>query len=55
MLFSKGGGAGSWMLSQNGKGGEGVFQFVFHCVKTDVDGNMKAKHRRHHTPKCVQL
>ena len=33
----------------------GVFQFVSHGVKTDVDGNMKAKHRRHHTSKCVHL
>ena len=33
----------------------GVFQLVSHCVKTDGDGNMKAKHTWHHTPECVQL
>ena len=26
-----------------GRGGEGIFQFVSHCVKMDVDGNMKAQ------------
>ena len=53
--FQRGGGAGSWMWLQNGEGGEGVFQYVSHGVKTDVDGNMEATRRRHHTPKCVQL
>ena len=43
------------MWSQNGEGEEGVFQFVSHCVKTDMDGKMKAKHRRHHATKYVHL
>ena len=55
MLLSGGRGSGSWMWSQNGEGGEGVFQFVSHCVKTDVEDNMKAKHRRQHTTHCVTL
>ena len=49
MVLSKGGG------SQSGKGGEGVFQFLSHCVKMDVEDSMKAKHRRQHTTKCVTL
>ena len=49
MLLSKGGG------SQNGEGGEGVFQFVSHCVKMDDEDIMKAKHKRQHTTKCVTL
>ena len=40
MLLSKGGG------SQNGEGGEGVFQFVSHCVNMGVEDSMKAKRRR---------
>ena len=55
MLLSRGGGVGSRMWSQNGEGGEGVFQFVSHCVKTDVEDNMEAKRRRQHTTKCVNL
>ena len=47
----RGGGAGSGMWAKNGVVGEGVFQRVSHCVKTDVDGNIKAKHGRHHTTK----
>ena len=54
MLLRKGGG-GSWTWSQNGEGGGGIFQFVSYCLQTDVDGNMKARHKRPHTPKCVQL
>ena len=50
-----GGGAGCWMWSQNGEGEEGVFQFVSHRVKRDMDGKMKAKHTRHRTTKFVQL
>ena len=36
VVVKGGGGAGSWMWLQNGEGEEGVFQFVFHSVKTDM-------------------
>ena len=52
MLLSRGGGVLDVVAEWGGGGG---FQCVSHCVKTDVDGNMKAKHRRHHTIKCVKL
>ena len=55
MLLSKGGGGRLLDMVAEWGGGEGVFPFVSHCVKTDVEGNMKGKHRRHHTPKCAQL
>ena len=33
------------MRSPNGKGEEGVFRFVSHCVKTDMGSKIKAKHK----------
>ena len=52
-IVQRGGGLLDVVVQWGGEGG--AVQLVSHCVKTYMDGKMKAKHRRHHATKYIQV